>query len=88
MNELDKRRKQLLYRANHRGIKEMDIILGEFARDRIGTLDNGDLDQLERLMEENDRELLSWFTGEQPVPADMTSPLLDAIFAHCGARFR
>lgn len=87
MSELDKRRKQLLYRANHRGIKEMDIILGEFARDRIASLDDAELDQLERLMEENDRELLSWFTGETAVPDDMASPLLAAIFDHCNARF-
>ncbi|MEC9343422.1 MAG: succinate dehydrogenase assembly factor 2, partial [Pseudomonadota bacterium] len=33
-----KRRKQLVYRANHRGIKEMDIILGEFARERVPIL--------------------------------------------------
>lgn len=87
MNELEKRRKQLLYRANHRGIKEMDIILGEFARDRIATLDERELDLLERLMEESDRELLSWFTGETPVPEDMASPLLGSIFDHCHARF-
>ena len=33
----DHRRKQLLYRANHRGIKEMDLILGGFATARLDT---------------------------------------------------
>lgn len=88
LSELDKRRKQLAYRANHRGIKEMDIILGEFARDRIAALDAASLDLLEALMEESDRDLLSWFTGERPVPEDMRTPVFDAILAHRAGKHR
>jgi antitoxin CptB len=77
--ELDKRRKQLVYRAGHRGIKEMDIILGEFARGRIGTLDEADLDLLEVLMAENDRDLLAWFTGEAALPRRLDTPLFHAV---------
>ena len=83
MTELDKRRKQLLYRANHRGIKEMDIILGGFADQRIAGLDEAQLNELERLMELSDRQLLSWFTGELPVPAELSGTVVDAIFEHC-----
>ena len=80
--ELDKRRKQLVYRAGHRGIKEMDIILGEFARDCIATLDEAELDQLEALMAETDRDLFSWFSGEVAVPEQHDTPLFAAIFDH------
>ncbi|GIL00380.1 MAG: hypothetical protein BroJett030_02790 [Alphaproteobacteria bacterium] len=87
MSALNRRRKRLLYRANHRGIKEMDIILGDFARLRLATLSEAELDQFEALLEESDRELLAWFTGERVVPARFNNPLIDAIFAHCnGAR--
>lgn len=85
--QLDARRKQLLYRANHRGIKEMDIILGGFATAHIGSLDNASLDMLEALMEEPDRDLLTWFTGEVPAPAHVRTALFDAIAAHQAASF-
>jgi len=87
MQELDRRRKQLVYRAGHRGIKEMDIILGEFARARIATLSADELDRFEALMEENDRDLLSWFTGEADMPERHQGPLARSILDHCMNRF-
>ena len=76
-----KRRKQLIYRANHRGIKEMDIILGGFA-DRHGmALAAQSLDALEAIMAESDRDLLSWFTGEHALPAHIDRALFDAILS-------
>jgi antitoxin CptB len=85
--QLDARRKQLLYRANHRGIKEMDIILGGFATAHIATLDDAGLDVLEALMDEPDRDLLTWFTGEVAAPAHLRTPLFEAIAAHQAASF-
>ncbi len=70
MNDTEKERriKRLKYRANHRGIKEMDIILGRFANERLDTLAEGLLDDFEALMVEHDRDLLVWFTGEAQFP--------------------
>jgi antitoxin CptB len=82
---LDARRKQLLYRASHRGIKEMDIILGGFAAAHLAALDDAALDTLEALMAESDRDLLTWFTGEVPAPAHVRTALFDAIVAHQAA---
>jgi len=50
----DTRRKRLLWRASHRGIREMDLILGGFATARIDTMTPAELDQLgrSRLLEE------------------------------------
>ena len=75
------RRKQLIYRANHRGIKEMDIILGGFAGRHVMGLDAESLDLFEAIMAEADRDLLSWFTGEQPLPDHVDRPLFDRILA-------
>jgi antitoxin CptB len=80
--QLDARRKQILYRANHRGIKEMDILLGGYAAAWIGTLDDGEIEALETLMAETDRDLLSWFTGEVPPPERVRGKLFDAILRH------
>ena len=77
-----KRRKQLLYRANHRGIKEMDIILGGYADAHIMDMPLNELDEFERIMAELDRDLLMWFTGEEPVPPNLASPLFETILRH------
>ena len=81
-DRLDKRRKQLLYRASHRGIKEMDIMLGGFAAGRIAELRETELDALETLMRESDKDLLTWFTGEVMIPAQLRNSMFDAILAY------
>ena len=60
--------KRLKFRANHRGIKEMDIILGKFADSELADLPSDLVDQFELLLNENDRDLLVWFTREKPFP--------------------
>lgn len=73
--DLDPRRKRALFRAWHRGIREMDLIMGRFADREIATLSEPDLDALERLMEEPDQEVYSWITERAP-PPDHIDPLL------------
>lgn len=80
--ELDPRRKQIIYRANHRGIKEMDILLGGFADKFAGSLNEDELDLLEMIMDESDRDLLTWFTGEITVPERHQNEIFEAILAH------
>lgn len=82
------RRKQLIYRANHRGIKEMDIILGGYADAHVMTMGPGKLDQLEKLMGESDRDLLTWFTGEVAIPAGFDTPLFAEILSFTEVKFR
>ncbi len=76
------RRKQMLYRANHRGIKEMDLLMGGLASDRIFALDAAELDQLEALLAENDRDLLTWMTGEAETPAEIRTAMFEAVLRH------
>ena len=78
----DVRRRRLLWRANHRGIKEMDLLLGGFAKARIAALDDVELSALEAIIELPDQELYSWVTGMEPVPAEHASPLLMEMLAH------
>jgi len=73
------RRKRLLWRASHRGIREMDLILGGFAGARIAAMTTAELDQLEAVIELPDQELLAWATRQEPVPTHLRSPLLDEI---------
>jgi len=76
------RLKRLKYRANHRGIKEMDIVIGRFANEMIEGLSDENLDLFEELMAEHDRDLIIWFTGEQEFPDQKTRPMFEMVRDH------
>src|SRR5262245_31948113 len=65
---LDLRRRKLLFRAWHRGMREVDLIMGGFADVVVAELSEAELVEFERLLEVPDRELLAWVTGEAQVP--------------------
>ena len=72
---LDARRRKLLFRAWHRGMREMDLIMGRFADARIEQLGAAELADFEHVMEVPDRELLAWITGEADVPPNYDTAL-------------
>ena len=65
---LDERRRRLLFRAWHRGMREVDLIMGRFADAHLGRLTESEVDELERLMEVPEPELLAWVMGQEPTP--------------------
>ena len=66
---LDARRRRLLFRAWHRGMREVDLITGRFADAHIGTLSEAEVDDFERLMDVPEPELLAWVMGSEATPA-------------------
>ena len=72
---LDVRRKRLVYRANYRGFKEADMILGGFAKAHIETMSDEDIAQFEDLLGAKDHDIYDWITGKRPVPANYDTPL-------------
>ena len=52
--------KKLLYRSNHRGTKEMDLLIGGFANENIKKLTPIELKEFEILLNFTDKELSSW----------------------------
>jgi len=75
-DELEARRKKLLWRATHRGIKEMDILLGGYAHARVNEMTAAELDALEAIIGIPDQTLLAWATRQEPVPTGHSSPML------------
>jgi antitoxin CptB len=69
----DTRLRRLAMRSSRRGLREADLILGAFARARLGALGPAELDLYERLLEENDQDLLGWLTGREAAPADFAA---------------
>jgi antitoxin CptB len=72
---LDIRRRKLLFRSWHRGMREMDLIMGGFADSTVADLAETELADFEQLIEVPDRAILAWVTGEEAVPAEHDTPL-------------
>jgi antitoxin CptB len=80
------RRKRLLFRAQRRGFKEVDIIFGTFAAAELETLDEAGLDQFETLLEAPDQEVYAWLRGHTPAPALYDTPVLARMTALCSRK--
>lgn len=78
---LDDRRKRLLFRCWHRGTREMDLILGRFADVEIAGLSDGEVAQLEHLIEVPDPDLYAALSGDKPLDPEYASALFDRIKA-------
>jgi antitoxin CptB len=72
---LDPRRRKLLFRCWHRGMREVDLIMGRFADAAVDELSDDELADFERLIDVPDHEVLAWVTGEAAVPAAYDTPL-------------
>ena len=75
------RRKRLLFRAQRRGFKEVDIIFGTFAAAELDDMDQGELDQFEALLLAPDQEVYGWLRGAVVVPEDFDTPVFRRLQA-------
>ncbi len=73
---LDKTRKRLLFRSQHRGTKEADILVGRFAEAHIASLSPEEVAQFESLLQLSDVDLYNWKTGRAELPAEHDTPLM------------
>jgi antitoxin CptB len=71
------RLKRLYMRSIRRGTKEMDIVLGHFAAERLPGLDAATLDLYEALLDEADADLYRWVSGQAPAPAPFADLLAE-----------
>jgi antitoxin CptB len=72
--------KRLRMRAWHRGIKEMDLILGGWADRHLADADDATLDAFEAVMAEADHDLYQWVSRQAKAPAPLR-PFLDRLAA-------
>ena len=78
---MDTRRKKLLFRTEHCGMKENDFLLGRFARANLKTLSEEDITAFETLLMESDNDIFNWVTMKEIPPNVHTTPLMDALIA-------
>jgi antitoxin CptB len=86
MPDLDTRRRRLVFRANHRGTKEADLMIGGFVARHVAGFDVAALGELEALLELPDVDLADWLTGRRPAPEEIDTPLFRRMLAEAGLR--
>ena len=77
--DLDPRRRRLLFRSWHRGMREMDLLMGQFADAHLAGFSNDELDLFEALSENQDQELLSWIVGSKPLPPEFDTEMFHRL---------
>jgi antitoxin CptB len=77
------RRKQLLFRCQRRGFRELDLIFGAFATAHLQALSVDELDQLDLLLNAPDDDVYAWLRGYQPVPARYASSVFEKLQTVC-----
>ena len=75
MEDHSTRLKRLRMRSWHRGIKEMDLILGGFADNEMSKLSIEELNEHELMMSENDHDLYNWVSGKSEIPPELLSAI-------------
>ena len=70
--------KRLRMRSWRRGMREMDLILGQFADAELAGLSPGERALYEEMLSENDQDLYSWITRAAPAPARW-APLMERL---------
>lgn len=62
--------KQVLYRSQHRGCKETDILLGKYIVAKINEFDDAKLDLYQKFINEDDLAIYDWILSRLNVPEE------------------
>jgi antitoxin CptB len=79
MSDLDVRRRRALYRAQHRGTKEMDHLLGRYAEARLEHMDEAALALFETLLALPDPEIQTAIVYGEPLGGAQISALIGTL---------
>jgi antitoxin CptB len=73
------RLKRLKFRAEHRGTKEADLMVGGFFAARSAGWSDAEIDWFERFLEEQDVDIIAWAMGSAAVPPEWQGPMMDDL---------
>jgi antitoxin CptB len=71
--------KRLGFRAWHRGTKEADLLIGGFFDQNSAGWSDAEMAWFERLLEEDDVDVMAWAIGTLSVPAEFDGPMMQAM---------
>lgn len=69
--QIENQRKRLIFRSEHRGTKEMDLLLGSFAKKHVPGFTEQELQEYEEFLTNNDPDLYNWITEVEEAPREV-----------------
>jgi len=79
MKKIDSIKKKIKYRAEYRGIKEMDLLLSGFVKKYIDIFNYEELVELDEILEKDDDIIFKWYSSANDskyIPENKVSKLL------------
>jgi len=70
---LEDKKKRLIFRSDHRGTKEMDLIMGSFALRYVPDFNETELAAYEEILTHNDPDLYNWLSRKEKPPEDLAA---------------
>jgi antitoxin CptB len=71
--------KRLAWRAHHRGTREADILVGGFFDAHHASWDSEECALFERMLEEQDVDIMAWAHGTAEAPERFAGPMIEAL---------
>ena len=79
IDDLDFRRRRVRFRAEHRGTKEADLLIGGFVMRHLAGWGDAELAWAEVMLAEQDVDIMAWAIGKAEPPAHVAGPLMEAM---------
>ena len=74
--------KKLYFRASHRGMKEMDLLLGNYAKENLNKMTTEELTEFEKILNIPDQNIYLWYMNKQDIPQEFNSKTLSNILKY------
>ncbi len=72
-----------MYQSLERGMKENDLLLGTFAKKYLGSFNEEELREYDRIIQEPDPDVFKWITEKVEVPQELRGSIMKRIQQHC-----
>jgi antitoxin CptB len=75
----DEELRRLHWRAHHRGTREADMLIGGFFDAHHASWNAADRALFDRLLEEQDVDIMAWAVGTAEPPERFAGPMMEAL---------
>jgi antitoxin CptB len=79
--EIETRRRKLLFRAQRRGFRELDLYMQQFVDAKLAGFDTRQLDEFEAVLDIPDQHVFDWIMERGKPPENLRSEVLDLLLS-------
>eukprot|EP00484_Ammonia_sp_Unknown_P000444 CAMPEP_0197022756 /NCGR_PEP_ID=MMETSP1384-20130603/3574_1 /TAXON_ID=29189 /ORGANISM="Ammonia sp." /LENGTH=120 /DNA_ID=CAMNT_0042450853 /DNA_START=77 /DNA_END=439 /DNA_ORIENTATION=- len=72
-------RKRLIFRCTNRGIKELDLVMGNWAKEHVQSLSDAECEELQTILNEETLDLVNIFIKREAVPPHLDNSVMHQI---------